>query len=86
MFHVKTNYKKKYEHNMQCSLCDETTEEESEKHLLKCTKFLDNLSDRTETENAIYEHIFSNDLQDQVTFTKVFSKVVKARHILQSKR
>ena len=85
MFHVKTNYKKKYEFNMQCSLCDDNPESESEKHLLKCTKILSNLSDPIEVQNANYEDIFSSNLEDQVKITQIFTKVVKSRQILSSK-
>ena len=85
MFQVKTNYKKKYEFNMQCSLCDDNPEWESEKHLLKCPKILSNLSDPIEAQNAIYDNIFSNNLEDQVTITKIFTKIVKSRQILSSK-
>ena len=71
MFNVKTNYRKKYEYNIYCSLCQDKSEEESEKHLLKCTKIIENLSDPAEIENAKYSDIFSSNLGDQVKITKI---------------
>ena len=84
MFNVKTNYRKKYEYNMYCSLSQDTSEEESEEHLLKCTKIIQKLSDPTEIENATYSDIFSKNLSDQVKITKIFAKIVKAQSLLQN--
>ena len=69
---------------MYCSLCQDTSEEESERHLLKCTKILQKLSNPTEIENVSYSDIFSNNLGDQVKITKIFAKIVKARSLLQN--
>ena len=86
MFNVKTNYRKKYEYNMHCSLCQDKTDEESEKHLLKCIKILENASNPSEIKRAIYEDIFSNDLEKQVTITKIFAKIVKIRTLVQTQQ
>ena len=68
---------------MYCSLC-KNNEEESEQHLLKCSKILEIIDDRSIT-NAIYKDIFSNNLEDQVRITKIFAKVAKCRQTLQNK-
>ena len=44
MADVKTNYKNKYLFNMQCRLCGEKDEEESEKHQIKCNKIIQHYS------------------------------------------
>ena len=72
MFHVKTNYRKKYEFNMFCSFCQDKTEEESELHLLKCNNILENSNDPNEIKSAIYEDIFSNNLRKEVKITQIF--------------
>ena len=80
--HVKTNYKSMYKFNMKCSLCDNSTDDESEKHLLKCTKILEKIDNSSELQNARYENIFSQDIDEQVNITKIFDKVLKIRNIL----
>ena len=70
---------------MFCSLCKNNTEEESEKHLLKCIKILEGIDNPSEIRNAIYENIFSDILEDQIQITKIFAKVVKYRRTLQTK-
>ena len=71
---------------MHCSLCQDKTDEESEIHLLKCIKILENSSNPSELKSAIYEDIFSNDLEKQVTITKIFAKIVKIRTLVQNKQ
>ena len=56
---VKTNYRNKYKFNMFCRICDNRTEEESENHLLKCSKILSLLDANVDIANAKHEHIFS---------------------------
>ena len=85
---VKTNYKNKYKLNMQCSLCEIPCEDESEINLLKCTKILENIgndTDVTNIQNAKYENIFSKNIDDQVSITKIFAKVFKTKNILLTK-
>ena len=65
---------------MQCTLCE--SDEESETHLLKCKTILDSLDNQTDIQNASYEHIFSKNIDEQVSITKIFSKVLKKRNIL----
>ena len=82
--HVKTNYRNMYKYNMQCTLCDENSEEESESHLLQCTKIRANLDLDTIMEifDASYEQIFSQNIDQQIKITKIFAKVLKLRNIL----
>ena len=78
--HVKTNYRNMYKINMHCTLCEDNSEEESEAHLLKCTKILDKLDE--DISNVSYEQIFSQNIDEQIKITKVFSKILKVRNIL----
>ena len=78
--HVKTNYKTMYKFNMKCFLCE--NDEDSEKHLLKCPKILENIDNPTEVQNACYENIYSQNLDDQIIVTKIYDKIFKTRNIL----
>ena len=71
---VKSNYKNKYLFNMQCRLCDDSTEIESEELYLKCTKILQNLEDNFDILNVRYVHIYSNNINEQLAITKVLTK------------
>ena len=65
---------------MYCSLCKDESEEESEVHLLKCSKIIDEI--KVNTINVKYEDIFNDDIEAQVTIVKLFSQVLKARKLL----
>ena len=67
---------------MQCSLCGDTSESESETHLLNGTKILESIDNAIDVQNASYKHIFSENLDEQVTIMKIFAKVLKVRNIL----
>ena len=67
---------------MECRLCNDNTEIESEKHYLKCTKILENLEDNFDISNVKYENIFSDDIDEQLIVTKAFDKVFKLRRKL----
>ena len=67
---------------MKCCLCDDKNEDESEIHLLKCIKITQNISSSIDLSNATYEHIFSNDLEEQILITKTFDQVFKTRSLL----
>ena len=80
MIDVKTNYKNKYLFNMQCRLCDEKDEEESEIHLIKCNKIMQHYSSSTiDLLNAKYDHIFSQNIEEQVQITKIYNLIFKTR-------
>ena len=74
---VKSNYKSKYKFNMQCRLCEKF--EDSEKHYLECEKILENIGSNVDLTRAKYEDIFSSDLRDQISITKIYEQVFKTR-------
>jgi len=74
---VKTNYKSKYKFNMQCRLCEKF--EDSEKHYLECEKMLANIGSNFDLTRAKYENIFSSDLKDQISITKIYEQIFKTR-------
>ena len=76
---VKRNYKNKFKFNMLCSLCKDESEEESEPHLLRCSKILSEVKNDIDVINAKYGNIFSDNIEDQVKTTKIFSKVLKQK-------
>ena len=67
---------------MKCRLCDNPNEDESEIHLLKCIKISENIESSSDLSNATYEQIFSDNLEDQVSITKIFDLVFKTRRRL----
>lgn len=69
---------------MHCRLCQDTNEEESEIHLLKCEKIIDNITSDINLATAKYENIFSENLDDQIQIVKIFSKIFKLRNNLLS--
>ena len=72
--------------NMLFTLCEIDSEEESEKHLLNCSKIVEKLGHNIDFKNACYDNIFSANIEDQVKITKVFDKVFKTRNILLSQK
>ena len=78
--HVKTNYKSMYKFNMTCFLCQ--NDEDSERHLLKCPKILENIDNPTDLENISYENIYSQNIDEQIIVSKIFDKIFKVRNIL----
>ena len=71
---------------MQCSICNDKNIEESEVHLLNCKKILENIGGDINLNNAKYDDIFSDNLEEQIAITKVFDKVLKTRTILQQQQ
>ena len=76
---VKTNYRNKYKLNMYCRLCKDTSEEESERHLLKCKNIIDNIDSNIDISTAKYESIFSENIEDQVSITKIYRAIFKTQ-------
>ena len=64
---------------MFCRLCKDQTEEESERHLLQCKSIVDHIDANIDISNAKYEDIFSDNNDDQVSITKVFTSIFKTR-------
>ena len=64
---------------MYCRVCQDQTEEESEKHLLKCKILIENIDSDIDISNAKYENIFSDNIEEQVSITKVYNSIFKTR-------
>ena len=80
MVDVKTNYRNKYLYNMQCRLCENKNEEESEKHLLKCEKIIQEYTGTvSDLISANYENIYSEDIMEQISITKMYDFIFKTR-------
>ena len=62
---------------MYCRICDNRTDEESEKHLLKCSEIIKNID--IDITNAKYESIFSENIEEQISITKIFDSIFKTR-------
>ena len=76
-YDVKSNYKKKYEHNMTCRSCNLPGSFEDERHLTQCpTINIDNPNELN------IEDIYSK-LDDQVKFIKYFEKIHIKRQLLE---
>ena len=71
---------------MQCRLCGDKNEEESETHLLKCDKIRENINSKYDLTDASYENIFSDNVEDQISITKIFNEVFKIRNTLLSSK
>ena len=69
---------------MYCSLCKNESEDESEIHLLKCSVIRQEI--KIDITKASYEHIFSDNIDNQVYITKIFNQVFKTRKILLHKK
>ena len=70
---MKTNYKSKYEDNMQCLLCSSNVEE-SEIHLLRCDGIICKKEVKDESQKIEYKDIFA-DLKKQIFAVKTWRKV-----------
>ena len=67
---------------MQCRLCDAKNEEESEKHLLRCDKILKDFSSSQfpiDVSKSSHEQIFSDNIEDLTSITKIYNFIVKTR-------
>ena len=50
--------------------------------MLNCKKILENIDGDINVNDAKYEDIFSDKLEDQIFITKLFDKVLRTRDIL----
>ena len=75
---VKRNYKNKFKFNMSCSLCRDDSQEETETHLLECSKIITKIN----TKDVKYEDIFSENIDKQVKITKIFNQVMKTKKLI----
>ena len=78
---VKTNYKNKFKFNMNCSICQLDSTEESEKHLLQCSEIVKKIDTEINLIDAKYDDIFSESMEDQVQITKIFEKIMKIKDL-----
>ena len=67
---------------MQCRLCKDESDEESEKHLLKCVVILQNIDKHLDLSSAGYDDIFSENIEAQISITKIFAAIFKVRNDL----
>ena len=64
---------------MQCRLCKDQSDEESEKHLLQCVVIIQNIDKNLDLSSARYEDIFSENIEDQISIAKIFATIFKVR-------
>ena len=64
---------------MYCRLCNDLTEEESERHLLKHIKIINKIESNVDLSNANYDDIFSENVEDQASITRVYNSIFKTR-------
>ena len=76
---VKNNYKNKFQFNMKCRMCEDENSIDSEEHYLKCSKILENFDDNEDILNAKYEDIFSQNIDEQISITRIFETIFKIR-------
>ena len=80
---VKSNFKKKYQNNLICRLCEMA--EESQSHLVNCTVILGDSSIKSALEQYTYNDIFSANLETQAHMINTFRKIMKFRTFLLNK-
>ena len=76
---VKINFKKKYNNNLECRLC--SLPEESQAHLMKCSKIIEDEEVKTAIGNFSYEDLFSSNLETQTQLIKAWQKLMNVRKI-----
>jgi hypothetical protein len=79
MLDVKANFKNKYRNNVKCANCDE---EETQAHLLFCSKLVAGSS--IVKEPPKYENVFSSNIEDILPVTRLMSQNFKLRNKLMS--
>ena len=62
---------------MQCRICN--LDEESERHLIQCTEVLKKMDEDFNFTEVDYLDIFSQNLDNQITITKIFEKIMKVK-------
>ena len=74
---VKTNFKRKYNNNLECRLCNAA--EESQAHLVQCSEIICDNELKTALEGYDYSDIFSSNLQVQTHLVTTWKKILKLR-------
>ena len=81
MTDVKVNFRSMYQ-NLNCDLCTDN-EIQSDNHLLQCSTIIEECSQLSSDISSEYEDIFSNDVQNQMKITKLYSAVFKTKTKLE---
>jgi hypothetical protein len=74
---VKTNFRRKYNNNLECRLCN--APEESQAHLVECSEIISNNDVKISLEGYAYSDVFSSNLQVQVHLVNTWKKIMKIR-------
>ena len=76
---VKTNFKRKYNNNLECRLC--SAPEESQSHLVECREIVNDLEVKKAMASYDYSDIFSPELKIQTKLVKAWQLIMKNRKI-----
>ena len=76
---VKTNFKTKYNNNLECRLC--AAPEESQSHLVECSEIVNNEELKKALCSYKYSYIFSTELKIQTKLVKAWQLIMKTRKI-----
>ena len=76
---VKTNFKTKYNNNLECRLC--AAPEESQSHLVECSEVVNNEEVKKALCSYKYSDIFSSELKIQTKLVKAWQLIMKTRNI-----
>ena len=74
---VKMNFRKKYNGDLNCRLCEVT--EESQSHLLNCIVVLNDDNIKQALEGYTNNHLFSTNLNTQAHMVQIFQTILKLR-------
>ena len=74
---VKMNFRKKYNGNLNCRLCEVT--EESQSHLLNCIVVLNDENIKEALEGYTYDDLFLTNMKTQAHMVYVFQSILKLR-------
>ena len=75
MINCKSNFKKQYENNMTCRICEDISSYEDENHLLICPKMAE---DKTDIQ---FRDVYG-DVDSQYRAVKIFKQVLRKRDII----
>ena len=76
---VKTNFKQKYNNNLECRLC--SAPEESQSHLVQCSEITCDNEVKEALEGYQYSDIFSSNSEVQGHLVTTWKKIIKIRNI-----
>ena len=81
MTEVKENFSSMYQ-DLNCNLCNDDVIQ-SDNHLLQCSKIIEECSELIRNNVLAHKQIFSNDVNKQLSITKLYSKVFKTKTLLE---